>query len=52
VESRSMPPRFLGLGTLDKDARPAVGPDLFTLEERAAVHVGEVAKGVLGWPQW
>ena len=52
VESRSMTPRFLGLGTLDDGVRPALRPDIFTLEGRAAVHVGKEAKGVPGWSQW
>lgn len=52
MESRSTPPRFLFLGTLDEGARPALRPDLFTLEDRAALHVEEEAKGVPGCSQW
>jgi len=47
-----MPPRFLGLGTVDEGARPALRSDLFTLEDRDTLHVGEEAKGVPGWSQW
>jgi hypothetical protein len=49
-----MPPRLLGLGTLDEGAWPALRPALFSLEETAAVHVREEAKGVpgLAWTEW